>query len=227
MSLISLQKIKKTFKNGDQELTVLKDINLNINQGEIIALTGPSGAGKTTLMHLLGCLDSPTDGKYFLETDDISHLSKNELADIRNQKLGFVFQNFHLLHDLDATENVTLPQLYAGIPEKKAKQRAQELLELVGLQHRLKHYPHQLSGGQKQRIAIARALAMQPKIILADEPTGNLDSENARLIVDLFWMINQVHRTTLIIVTHEKSLADKAPRCLTIHDGQIVNDRTL
>lgn len=222
--LIETKKLTKIFKNGEVSLAALNNIDLEIEKGEFVALTGPSGSGKTTLMHILGCLDSPTLGQFFLEGKEVSSFSPNQLALVRNQKIGFVFQNFHLLNDLNAMENVILPQLYGGITEKRARQKAQELLEIVGLGNRLFHHPNQLSGGQRQRMAIARALAMDPSIILADEPTGNLDSENAQMIIDLFCTINQLKQTTIIIVTHEKGIAQRAQRCITIKDGVIDSD---
>lgn len=224
MLLIQTKKLSKIYKNGEHALAALNLIDLEIEKGEIVALTGPSGSGKTTLMQLLGCLDSPSSGQFFLEGEDVSGFSPKKLAAIRNQKLGFVFQNFHLLNDLDAVENIVLPQLYGGIAEKAARKKAGELLEIVGLGHRINHYPPQLSGGQKQRLAIARSLAMDPLILLADEPTGNLDSENAHKIIDLFCEINQFKQTTIILVTHEKAIAQRAKRCITILDGQIASD---
>lgn len=224
--LIQTKKLTKIFKNGETPLIALNHIDLEIAQGEFVALTGPSGSGKTTLMHLLGCLDFPTSGQFFLEGKEVSSFSPKQLAFIRNQKIGFVFQNFHLLNDLNAVENVVLPQLYGEIGEKQAREKARELLDIVGLGHRLYHHPSQLSGGQRQRMAIARALAMDPPLILADEPTGNLDSENAQHINDLFWTINQTKRTTVIIVTHEKGIAQRAQRCITIKDGLIASDET-
>lgn len=224
MSLIQTKKLSKIYKNGEYALAALNLIDLEIEKGEIVALTGPSGSGKTTLMHLLGCLDSPSSGQFFLEGEEVSRFTPNQLASIRNQKIGFVFQNFHLLNDLDAVENIILPQLYGGIDEKIAREKAYELLKTVGLGHRLHHYPTQLSGGQKQRLAIARSLAMDPLILLADEPTGNLDSENAHKIIDLFCDINRLKQTTIILVTHEKGIAQRAKRCITILDGQIASD---
>lgn len=224
MLLIQTKKLSKIYKNGEHALAALNLIDLEIEKGEIVALTGPSGSGKTTLMQLLGCLDSPSSGQFFLEGEDVSGFSPKKLAAIRNQNLGFVFQNFHLLNDLDAVENIVLPQLYGGIAEKAARKKAGELLEIVGLGHRINHYPPQLSGGQKQRLAIARSLAMDPLILLADEPTGNLDSENAHKIIDLFCEINQFKQTTIILVTHEKAIAQRAKRCITILDGQIASD---
>lgn len=224
MPLIQTKKLTKVFINGEQTLVALDNIDLEIEKGEIIALTGPSGSGKTTLMHLLGCLDSPSSGQFFLDGQEVSAFSSKELAHVRNQKISFVFQNFHLLNDLNAVENVILPQLYGGIIEKTAREKACDLLEVVGLGNRLYHHPNQLSGGQKQRMAIARALAMDPPIILADEPTGNLDSENAHRIIDLFCAINQRRQTTIILVTHEQKIAQRAQRCVTIHDGRIASD---
>lgn len=224
MPVIETRKLTKTYKNGEQVLTALNCIDLVIEKGEIVALTGPSGSGKTTLMHLMGCLDSPTSGQLFIEGEEITKLSKTKLPQIRNLKIGFVFQNFHLLDDLNAIENVSLPQLYAGISEKTAQKKAIELLEVVGLKKRCYHKPSQLSGGQKQRLAIARALAMNPCILLADEPTGNLDSENAGKIIDLFWEINHSRNTTIILVTHEQNIARQAERCITIRDGQVASD---
>jgi putative ABC transport system ATP-binding protein len=226
MALIQTRKLTKIFKNGDNSLVALKAINLEIDAGEIVALTGPSGSGKTTLMHLLGCLDSPTSGQLLLNGENVSSLSSQQLAAVRNQQMGFIFQNFYLLNDLNAVENVVLPQLYGGISEKQARTKACELLDIVGLSARLSHYPHQLSGGQRQRMAIARALAMDPAILLADEPTGNLDSENSQLIIDLFFAINALKHTTIVIVTHEKAIAERAPRRVIMQDGQIANDTT-
>jgi len=224
MALIQTRKLTKAYKNGETTLIALNEIDLEIACGEIVAITGPSGSGKTTLMHLLGCLDKPTSGQFFLEGQDISCMTSNQLAYVRNQKIGFVFQNFHLLNDLDALENVVLPQLYGGVSEKIAREKSRWLLERVGLGGRMQHYPNQLSGGQKQRMAIARALAMDPPILLADEPTGNLDSENARLIIDLFFSINQERHTTIILVTHEEGLARRARRCIKMKDGRVDDD---
>jgi len=219
--IIKTKKLTKIFSNGEQTLVALKGIDLEIEKGEVIALTGASGSGKTTLMYMLGCLDSPSSGEFFLNGQEVSSFSPRKLAEVRNQSIGFVFQNFHLLNDLNAIENVVLPQLYGGIAEKTARIKAHNLLEAVGLEHRLHHYPNQLSGGQRQRMATARALAMDPFLLLADEPTGNLDSENADRIIDLFLDINQQKKTTIILVTHEKEIAKRAHRCITINDGQV------
>lgn len=219
-----MRNVRKTYKNGEHVLIALNNIDLNIERGELIALTGPSGSGKTTLMHLLGCLDSPSSGRFILDKQEVSSLSLKELSGLRNRKIGFVFQNFHLLDDLNAVENILLPQLYGGIKEVAGREKAIQLLEIVGLGHRLFHYPAQLSGGQKQRLAIARALAMDPPILLADEPTGNLDSENADKIIDLFCEINQLRKTTVVLVTHEKAIANRAKRSIMIYDGNIASD---
>lgn len=226
MFIIQTKQITKVFKNGETSLIALNNIDLEIMKGEFVVLTGPSGSGKTTLMYILGCLDSLTSGQFFFEGKDISTLPSKQLAFLRNRKIGFVFQNFHLLNDLNAIENVMLPQLYGGISDKQAREKACELLDVVGLGHRLTHYPNQLSGGQKQRMAIARALTMNPPILLADEPTGNLDSENANKIIELFYKINHLSQTTIIIVTHEKEIAQRAQRCIVMNDGYIVSDRS-
>lgn len=225
--IIQTKQLTKLFENGETSLIALNHIDLEIEKGEFVALTGPSGSGKTTLMYVLGCLDKPTSGQLFFEGKEIFSLTSSQLAFVRNQKIGFVFQNFHLLQDLNALENVILPQLYGGITDRPAREKAKELLNMVGLSHRLLHYPHQLSGGQKQRIAIARALAMSPSLLLADEPTGNLDSENAHKMMELFCMINQVHQTTIILVTHESKIAQQAQRCITIQDGRIASDHKI
>lgn len=227
MSLIETHKLTKIYKSGEKELIVLNQLDLRVEQGEVVALVGSSGTGKTTLMHVLGCLDSPTSGKYLLNGKNVLSFNRKQLAFIRNSQIGFIFQNYHLLNHLNAKENVILPQVYGGVAEKQARQRAEELLQFVGLGDRLMHYPHQLSGGQKQRVAIARALAMKPKILLADEPTGNLDQENTKRIIDLLFMINKTHETTLMIVTHEREIANQAKRCITLENGRIISDTQL
>lgn len=209
---------------GDTELQVLRDINLTINKGELLAITGPSGSGKSTLMHLIGCLDTPTSGTYLIEGKDISQLSDSQLAKIRNKYIGFVFQKFHLLPDLDAVDNVALPQLYANKSEHEARKDAQKVLEMLGLGDRLHHYPNQLSGGQQQRVAIARALVNNPDIILADEPTGNLDTVTGATIVDTFLHLHKDHGVTVIIVTHDLELAKKTNRIIKLLDGKIIED---
>ena len=190
----------------------------------VIWFTGLSGSGKSTLMHLLGCLDIPTSGEYFLDDKDVTKMTKDELAHIRNHKIGFVFQKFYLLPDLNAVDNVALPQLYAGKSENIAKQEANKLLDLVELGNRKHHYPFQLSGGQQQRVAIARSLVNNPSIILADEPTGNLDSKTGNSIMNLFKELNVKKNTTIILVTHEHEIAEKTNRIITLLDGQIKHD---
>ncbi len=222
--LIQAKNLSKTYLNAGRSATVLENVNLKVERGEFIALTGSSGSGKTTLMHLFGCLDRPSGGELILDGENISQTSISKLASLRNRLIGFVFQNFHLLCDLTAEENVMLPQLYGGIKEALARQRARHLLDLVGLGHRVTNRPDEMSGGQKQRLAIARALSMDPALLLADEPTGNLDSQNAERIMDLFYAINRTQKTTVILVTHEPNIAKKAPRCILVNDGRIISD---
>ncbi len=222
-----MKNITKTFFSGEVPLTVLHDIDLEINRTEFLAITGPSGSGKSTLMHLIGCLDTPTSGTYLMEGKDISTLNDLEMARIRNKRIGFVFQKFHLLPDLTSLDNVALPQLYADRSEVGARKRAQEMLELVGLGDRLYHYPNQLSGGQQQRVAIARALVNDPDIILADEPTGNLDTASGASILNILTHLNQEHKTTVVIVTHDLALADKTNRIIKLLDGKIIEDKAV
>ncbi len=223
--LIEIKNLIKLYRMGDTEIMALKGINLTIEKGEFVAITGFSGSGKSTLMHLLGCLDVSTEGEYILDGINVSTATRDELAGIRNQKIGFVFQKFHLLPDLTALDNVALPRLYAGINETQARKEAAKLLELVTLADRMEHYPYQLSGGQQQRVAIARALVNQPSIILADEPTGNLDTETGKTILEIFNELNTNHNVTIIIVTHEPSIAAKAKRIIELVDGKIIADK--
>ncbi len=210
---------------GDNELKVLKGVSLSIDKGEFVAITGFSGSGKSTLMHLLGCLDVASSGEYFLDGTNVSTANDDELADIRNQKIGFVFQKFHLLPDLTTLDNVALPQLYAGVKESLAREKAAKLLDLVGLSHRMDHYPYQISGGQQQRVAVARSLINNPSIILADEPTGNLDTATGNTILQVFRELNANQGVTIIIVTHEPSIAAKTRRIIELVDGNIISDR--
>jgi putative ABC transport system ATP-binding protein len=223
-NLIDAHDITKTFLMGDEQVQVLKGITLTIGSGEFVALTGFSGSGKSTLMHLLGCLDSPTSGSYSLDGIDVSSASRNDLAHIRNQKMGFVFQKFHILPDLTALDNVALPMLYAGKTEQEARVDGRKILVNVGLEERINHFPYQLSGGQQQRVAIARALINNPSIILADEPTGNLDSATGDSIMAMFSSLNQERGCTIIIVTHEPSIAAKTKRIIELRDGLIIKD---
>lgn len=219
---IELRDIVKIYRMGDQDVRAVDGVSFSIDPGEMVALMGASGSGKTTLMNILGCLDRPTSGQYLLEGQDVSRLSDNELARIRNRKIGFVFQNFNLLPRMTALENVELPLLYAGYPH--AKEQAIAALERVGLRARLYYEPNQLSGGQRQRVAIARALVTNPTIILADEPTGNLDSRTSVEIMDLFAELN-CQGVTLVIVTHEPDIADWCRRIIHIRDGKVISDR--
>ncbi len=223
--LIEIKNIIKVFRMGDTELKVLKGINLTIDNGEFVAITGFSGSGKSTLMHLLGCLDIPTSGEYILDGINASTANRDELARIRNRKIGFVFQKFHLLPDLTALDNVALPQLYAGSTEEEAREKAAKLLTLVDLSHRMDHYPYQLSGGQQQRVAVARSLINDPSIILADEPTGNLDTATGNTILEIFKDLNIKQSVTIILVTHEPSIAAKAKRIIELVDGNIIADK--
>ncbi|MCL9781638.1 ABC transporter ATP-binding protein [Vibrio sp. S4M6] len=222
-ALVNFDNICKFYANGELQVKALDQVSLTIEPGEFIAILGPSGSGKSTLMNVLGCLDNPTKGSYLLEQQDVSTLSANELARIRNQKIGFVFQSFNLLDYASAKENVALPLVYSGVKHKQRIQRAEALLDKVGLGERTNHKPNQLSGGQKQRVAIARALVNDPQIILADEPTGALDSKSGAEIEQLF---RQLHRDgrTIIIVTHDNELANRTNRIITIKDGQVVSD---
>ncbi|MEZ8916584.1 ABC transporter ATP-binding protein [Vibrio lentus] len=222
--LVELSNIGKHYSNGDTEIRALDGVYLSIEKGEFLSILGPSGSGKSTLMNMLGCLDKPTEGEYQLDGKNVAALSANELAGIRNQKIGFVFQSFNLLEYASALDNVALPLVYSGIKAKERRKRAAALLEQVGLGDRLDHKPNQLSGGQKQRVAIARALVNDPQIILADEPTGALDSKSGAEIEALF---NQLHAEgrTLIIVTHDNSLAERTKRIVTIKDGKVLSDR--
>lgn len=223
-SVIHLEQLRKSYYLGKQELPVLKGIDLDIHKNEFVALMGPSGSGKSTLMNILGCLDTLTDGRYVLNGKDVSKMNDNELADIRNQEIGFVFQQFNLLPRLTALENVALPLIYAGVTKKERTERALEMLEKVNLADRHHHKPNELSGGQIQRVAIARALVNRPSIILADEPTGNLDSKTS---VEIMNLITDIHKlgNTVVLVTHEEDIAGYAKRVVRLRDGLIESDK--
>lgn len=223
--LIKITDIKRDFALGNETVYVLKGIDLEINKGEYVALMGPSGSGKSTLMNLLGCLDTPTSGSYILNGKDVSQMKDDELAEIRNKEIGFVFQTFNLLPRTTALDNVALPMIYAGFSKSERNKRAAEVLEQVNLADRMDHQPNQLSGGQRQRVAIARALVNNPSIILADEPTGNLDSKTSEEIMKLF---NDIHSNgnTVILVTHEEEIAAYAHRIIRLRDGLIESDIT-
>ena len=223
--LIKVKNIKRNFILGNETISVLKGINLEIFKGEYVALMGPSGSGKSTLMNLLGCLDTPTYGNYTLNGKDVSQLKDDDLAEIRNKEIGFVFQSFNLLSRTTALENVALPMMYAGVSKLERNQKATRALEQVNLSDRMQHLPNQLSGGQRQRVAIARALVNNPAIILADEPTGNLDSKTSEEIMNLFEEIH-IKGNTIIIVTHEEEIAAYAKRIIRLKDGIIESDTT-
>lgn len=224
--LIRLVKVTKVYRPGLHPMTVLKGIDLEVAAGEFMAIMGPSGSGKSSLLYILGCLDRPTSGEYYLEGREVSRLSPDELAAVRNTKLGFVFQSFFLLPRLTAAENVELPLLYSDIPAGERRRRALEVLELVGLKDRAGHLPTELSGGEMQRVAIARALVNRPPLLLADEPTGNLDRANSHLIMGIFRELHARQGLTLIMVTHDPEMAVYARRRLTLRDGEIVADET-
>lgn len=221
--LIKITKITRDFVLGNEIVNVLKGIDLEINKGEYVALMGPSGSGKSTLMNLLGCLDTPTSGTYILNGKDVSEMHDDDLAEIRNKEIGFVFQTFNLLPRTTALDNVALPMIYAGFSKSERKARAEEVLNQVGLADRMDHQPNQLSGGQRQRVAVARALVNKPSIILADEPTGNLDSKTSEEIMKLFGDIHKAGNT-VIIVTHEEEIASYAHRIIRLRDGLIESD---
>jgi putative ABC transport system ATP-binding protein len=223
MRIIEINKVKKQYIMGSQLIEALKDVSLSIDKGEYVALMGPSGSGKSTLMNILGCLDSPTSGSYNLNGTEVSEMSDDELARVRNQEIGFIFQTFNLLPRLTALENVALPMVYAGLSKAARTQRAEEVMEMVGLKDRMTHKPNELSGGQRQRVAIARALVNNPSIILADEPTGNLDTKTSYEIMSIIERIS-LQGNTVIIVTHEEDIAKHAKRILRLRDGLVESD---
>ncbi|HHE76832.1 MAG TPA: ABC transporter ATP-binding protein [Candidatus Parcubacteria bacterium] len=220
--IIKVEDVWKTYQLGKIDLTVLKGINLEVSRGSFVSIMGASGSGKSTLMYIIGCLDVPTKGKVFLEGRDISRLSDNELALIRGKKIGFVFQQFNLLSNLNALENVVLPMIFQGVGQKERIERAEKLLAEMGLGDRLYHRPAELSGGEKQRVAIARALANNPEVIVADEPTGNLDSLSGKMIMGILKNLHEQKKRTIIIVTHDPSIAEYAQRVVHIKDGRII-----
>jgi putative ABC transport system ATP-binding protein len=222
--VIRVEDLYKTYRMGDVEVPALRGVDLTIERGEFVAVMGASGSGKSTFMNILGCLDRPTNGKYFLEGQEVGSLSRDEWAHIRNKRIGFVFQGFNLLARTTALENVELPLMYNGFAGKQRHERAFEVLSLVGLESRLDHMPNQLSGGQQQRVAIARALVNQPALILADEPTGNLDSVTSAEIMGLFQRLNSEQGITIVLVTHEADIANYAQRRVLFRDGVITSD---
>jgi putative ABC transport system ATP-binding protein len=223
-SIISVSHLSKVYKTEAMETTALADVSFEIKKGEFVAIMGPSGSGKSTLMHLLGALDTPTSGSYILDGENVERLSDDELADIRNRKIGFIFQAFNLLPRTTVLQNVMLPMRYAGIPENERIEKATKYLEMVGLGHRLNHLSNQISGGQQQRVAIARGIAMNPSILLADEPTGNIASAQAEEIMAIFQEINDKGHT-IVMITHEPDIARHSKRIIMVRDGKIVSDK--
>jgi len=226
-SLIKLENVWKIYQLGKIELTVLREVSLEIAPGSFVIIMGPSGSGKSTLLHIISCLDTPTLGKVFLEDKDVSKLSENELAQIRGQKFGFVFQQFNLLPNLNSLENVMIPMVFQGIPESKRRERAELLLSSVGLKERLSHRPSELSGGEQQRVAIARALANDPEIIVADEPTGNIDSKTGKQIMEILISLHKKEKKTIIVVTHDPHIAGYSKQIINIKDGQISSNHLM
>lgn len=222
-ALIHIENMKKIYNPGENEVRALDGIDLDIEKGDLVAIVGHSGSGKSTLMNMLGCLDTPTSGKYVLDGQDVASMTDNQLADVRNKEIGFIFQGFNLISNLDAVENVELPLVYRGVSKNERKQLAMEALKSVGLEDRMKHKPNEMSGGQQQRVAIARAIAAKPPVILADEPTGNLDSASSREIMEI---LKSMHRSgeTLILITHDNGIAAQAKRVVRIMDGKIESD---
>ena len=221
--MITLRNIKKIFKTDEVETWALQNVSLEVKKGEFVAIMGPSGCGKSTLLNILGLLDAPTDGEYLLEGKDVSRMSEDERTDLRKGRLGFVFQSFNLIDELNVTENVELPLLYMQCPKRERREKVAEVLERVAMTHRAQHFPSQLSGGQQQRVAIARAVISRPSIILADEPTGNLDSKHGKEVMEL---LKELHRegTTIIMVTHSQRDANYAERVINLFDGEIVSE---
>lgn len=225
-SIIRIDNVVKTFNVGmENELEILHKISIDIKEGEFVSIVGSSGAGKSTLMNIIGLLDKPTQGKYTLNNIDTSNMKDDELSEIRNSQIGFVFQTFNLIPRMNALKNVELPMMYKGIPQKERTAKAKKLLEMVGMGDRMSHQPNQLSGGQKQRVSIARAMANDPAIILADEPTGALDTVTGRMIMDIFHKLNKENGKTIVLITHSKELAHETDRIITISDGKIISDK--
>ncbi|WP_353095354.1 ABC transporter ATP-binding protein [Tissierella praeacuta] len=221
--MIKIENLKKTYKNGSISVEALKNINLIVEEGEFVSIMGPSGSGKSTLMNILGCLDKPTEGIYELDGESVQQMNDNQLAMIRNKKIGFIFQSFNLIPRINALKNVELPMIYAGISAKERKERAMKALERVGLEERMGHNPNELSGGQRQRVAIARSLVNDPAVIFADEPTGNLDTKSGNEVMGIFQQLN-AEGVTIIMVTHEPDIAQHTKRMIVCRDGEIIED---
>ena len=224
MTLLTLDNICKKYNQGELAVMAIKNINLTIEKGEFVSIMGTSGSGKSTMMNILGCLDRPTEGHYFIEDEDVARFNESRLADIRNKKIGFVFQSFNLLPKLSSVENVELPMVYAGIGRKQRRERAIEALTKVGLEKRIYHKPNELSGGQRQRVAIARALVNDPSILMADEPTGNLDTKSTYEVMGIFQQLND-EGVTVVMVTHEPDVAQFTKRIVVFKDGDIISDK--
>jgi len=221
LNLLRCEKVNKAYQMDSLSMSVLHDINLIIKKNEFISIVGPSGSGKSTLMHLIGLLDTPTSGRIFLDNEDVSKLSEEKMASVRNQKIGFVFQTFNLIPRTSALANVELPLIYAGVPDEERKVKATKMLTAMGLGERIHHFPNQLSGGEQQRVAIARALINEPSLILADEPTGNLDSKTGNQIMEIFKKLKK-EGNTIVLVTHDPEVAKVADKIVRIHDGEII-----
>lgn len=226
MSLIEVKNAIKTYQTGDTSFNALNDVSLTIEKGEFVAIMGTSGSGKSTFMNMLGTLDKPTSGSYLLDGIDVLHLDSEKLSDIRNSKLGFVFQGFNLISRTSALDNVQLPMIYKGIDEEAREKRARQALKIVGLENRENHMPNQMSGGQQQRVAIARAIVNDAPLILADEPTGNLDTKTSIEVMEFFVELNEKHKKTIVLVTHEPDIAAYCKRVVTFRDGKIISDKT-
>jgi putative ABC transport system ATP-binding protein len=225
--MIIMDNVQKIYRMGQVEVPALRGVSIQVNEGEFVSIMGPSGSGKSTLMNIIGCLDIPTAGNYELDGISISGLNDNQLADIRNKKIGFVFQTFNLLAREEAIHNVELPTIYSDMPEKERRERALQMLEAVGLAHRSKHRPAEMSGGERQRVAIARALVNNPAIILADEPTGNLDSRTGEEIMSIFQRLNQEDKITIVLVSHERDIAEYSQRIIHLRDGLLESEELL